>query len=106
MDISLKLKKLAKSFSIDEGSSTKDDLKCSMISSGQEVSFKWFTKPFEPEDPADKDKITPICSKSEDSDCSIPDAQALFNKKDKDAPVVPLAERSEIGVNGYYKHIL
>jgi len=93
VDISLKLKRLPKSVSIDEGSSTEDDIKCSMISSGQEVVFKWFTRP---EEEKNSSIITPICAKSVDSDCSIPSAMALFEKKDKLAPVVPLAERSEI----------
>lgn len=93
VDISLKLKKLPKSISIDEGSSTMEDLKCIMISSGQEVDFKWYSRP---EGEEDKSKMTPICSKTADSDCSTPDAQALFDKKDKDAPVVPMSERSKI----------
>jgi len=93
VDISVRLKKLPKSISIDEGSSTENDLKCSMISSGQEVVFKWFSRP---EGEEDETKNTLICSKTEDSDCSVPDAQPLFEKKDKNAPVAPLAERSEI----------
>lgn len=93
VDISLKLRKLPKSISIDEGSSTEQDMKCSMISSGQEVVFKWFTRP---EAETNKDLMTPLCSKTSVSDCNIPDPMALFDKKDKLAPVVPLAERSEI----------
>merc|ERR1719158_2826755 len=93
LDISLKLKKLPKSISIDEGSSTEQDMKCSMISSGQEVVFKWFTRP---EAETNKDLMTPLCSKTVDSDCNIPDPMALFEKKDKLAPVASLAERSAI----------
>jgi len=89
--ISFKLKKMAKSISIDEGSSTKDDLMCSLHSSGQEVVFKWFSMPEE-----GSEERTLICSKSSDTDCSTIVAEALFDKRDKDAPVTPLAERSEI----------
>lgn len=94
--ISFKLKKMAKSISIDEGSSTEDDLKCSLHSSGQEVVFKWFSKP--EEESEDKSERTLICSKSSDTDCSQSNivAEALFDKRDKDAPVTPLSERSEI----------
>jgi len=93
IDISLKLRKLPKSISIDEGSSTEQDMKCSMISSGQEVVFKWFTRP---EAETNKDLMTPLCSKTVDSDCNIADPMALFEKKDKLAPVASLAERSAI----------
>jgi len=93
IDISLKLRKLPKSISIDEGSSTEQDMKCSMISSGQEVVFKWFTRP---EAETNKDLMTPLCSKTVDSDCTIPEPMPLFEKKDKLAPVASLAERSAI----------
>jgi len=93
VDMSIRLKQMPKSISIDEGSSTVDDLKCSVMSAGQEVDFKWFSRP---EAETDLTIMNPICSKSADSDCSVPDAQALFEKKDKDAPVVPLTERSKI----------
>jgi len=95
LDISFKLKKMAPSISIDEGSSTEEDLKCSLHSSGQEVVFKWFSKP-ETEDSGEKNERTLICAKSSDSDCSTPIAEELFDKRDKNAPVAPLAERSEI----------
>jgi len=93
LDISFRLKKMAPSISIDEGSSTEEDLKCSLHSSGQEVVFKWFSKP-ETENSGEKNERTLICAKS--SDCSTPIAEELFEKRDKDAPVAPLAERSEI----------
>jgi hypothetical protein len=94
--ISFKLKKMAKSISIDEGASTDDDLKCSLHSSGQEVLFKWYSK-LEDDSDAESPR-TLICSKSSDADCSQAHivAEALFDKRDKDAPVTPLAERSEI----------
>eukprot|EP00092_Neocalanus_flemingeri_P078701 GFUD01097943.1.p1 GENE.GFUD01097943.1~~GFUD01097943.1.p1 ORF type:complete len:304 (+),score=80.61 GFUD01097943.1:49-960(+) len=90
LDISFKLKRMPLSVSIDEGSST--ELKCSLHSSGLEVVFKWFSKPeFESEEGSER---TLICSKP---DCSTDIvAEALFDKRDKDAPVTPLAERSEI----------
>jgi len=91
--ISFKLKKMAKSISIDEGSSTENDLKCSLHSSGQDVVFKWFSRAEE-----EDSERTLICSKSSDTDCSQNNivAEALFDKRDKDAPVIPLSERSEI----------
>jgi len=91
--ISFKLKKMPKSFSIDEGSSTENDLKCSLHSSGQEVVFKWFSRAEE-----EDSERTLICSKSSETDCSQHNivAEALFDKRDKDAPVIPLSERSEI----------
>jgi len=93
VDISFKLKKMAKSISIDEGSST--ELKCSLHSSGQEVIFKWFSKP--EYDSEEESERTLICSKSSDTDCSTGIvAEALFDKRDKDAKVTPIAERSEI----------
>jgi hypothetical protein len=87
LDISVKLKMLPASVSVDEGSSTDParDLRCVMHSKDLEVDFKWFTRPEGRE--ADEAEMAPFCTKTEDSDCSTPDAQALFDNKDKDAPV-------------------
>lgn len=91
VDITLKLKKGKKSESTDQGSSTGDKLKCSVLGGGQEVVFQWFTRG---EDEA-VDKNVAVCIKSEDKDCSAPQAQALFESKEA-KPAKPLSERAEL----------
>jgi len=93
VDITLRLKKVPKSKSIDQGSSTGDDLKCSVLGAGQDVVFKWFSRAEEERD--DKTKNVPICIKSEDADCNVPQAEALFESKEA-KPAKPLSERVEI----------
>jgi len=93
LGLSFRLKSLPKSISIDEGSSTEEDLKCSLHSAGQSVKFKWFSRP--ENDP--EGARTPVCIKTSETDCSQPmEAEALLDKKVKDA--TPLAERAEIEV--------
>lgn len=98
LDISVNLKELPPSVSIDEGGSTDPtrDLRCTMHSKDLEVDFKWFTRPEGKE--ADEAEMAPFCTKTEDSDCSAPDAQALFDQKDRTVPVEPLAERAEVRI--------
>jgi len=95
VSITFKLRKMPKSISIDEGSPA--EINCSLHSSGQEVIFKWFSKP----EYGESSKLDPICSDSANSACSFMsetniDAQALFDKRDKSAPPTPFSERSEI----------
>jgi len=94
VDISVRLRKLPKSISIDQGSDLRDELECTLTSAGQEVVFRWFTKPEgNPDDSAQK----PLCVKTDgESDCNLPVSEALFDSRDKDVPATPLSERAEI----------
>jgi len=92
VDTTLKLKKLPKSISIDQGSSTNDDLKCSVAGSGSyDVVFTWYSRGEE----ESADKNTVICIKSENSDCNVPQAEAIFDSKEG-KPAKPLKERATI----------
>jgi len=94
VDITLRLKKMEKSKSVDQGaSSTGDKLKCSVLGGGQEVMFQWFSRAEEDKD--NPEKKIPVCIKSENADCSGPQAEALFESKEV-KPAKPLSERAEI----------
>jgi hypothetical protein len=97
LDISVRLKEFPPSFSIDEGSSTdpEKNLKCEVFTADQEIEFKWFSRPEDAEDDC-KDCEEEVCAQTDDNDCSIPVAQPLFEKKDSNAPVVPLPSRTTI----------
>jgi hypothetical protein len=97
LEISVRLKQFPPSFSIDEGSSTdlEKNLKCEVFTADQEIEFKWFSRPEDAEDDC-KDCEEEVCAQTDDNDCSIPVAQPLFEKKDSNAPVVPLPSRTTI----------
>jgi len=94
VDVSVRLKKIPKSFSIDQGADITDQLTCSLSSLDHEVEFKWFTLP---ENAAPEVLMQPLCIKTEDTDCSVsPSAAALFESRDKSVPAVPLSDRAKI----------
>lgn len=95
LDVSLKLKKLSKSYSVDDGA--KQEITCSLKSTlveGEEVVFQWFVVPEEVEEPLRATK-TQLCSKGA-TGCSNIKAEALFDQRDKSLPVPALENRSEI----------
>jgi len=94
VDVSVRLKKLPKSFSVDQAADIKDELTCTIYSSEHEVDFHWFTLP---EDAASGTQWKPLCIKTEDTDCSAaPSAAALFESRDASVPAVPLSQRATI----------
>jgi len=92
VDISVRLRKFPKSISADQGTDLSGELECALHSAGQEVVFQWFTK--SEENPAEEKKL--LCVKSESSDCSLPQSEALFDSRDKDVPAKPLSDRVEV----------
>jgi len=100
VDISVRLKKLPKSISIDQGANIRDELTCSISSTDHKVDFEWFTFPetvYDPEKFPKENEMKSLCIKSGETDCSeVPSAAALFETRDKSVPAVPLNERAKI----------
>jgi len=94
VDVSVRLKKLPKSFSIDQGADIKQQLTCSTTSADHEVTFAWFTLPENyPPDAIPK----PLCLEEDGSGCSLPpESLALFETRDASVPAVPLSKRASI----------
>lgn len=91
LDVSVKLRHLPLSISIDEGS--KAVIRCHIDASDQDIRIDWYSRP---EGEEDTTVLNTVCAKTEESDCTVPEAQALFEATDKSIPAVPLASRTSI----------
>lgn len=95
VDVSFRLKKMPLSVSVDQGSSTQDDIKCTIVGE-TDVIFRWF---IQPEDSEDSSARTAVCG-IEGAHCQEgeagPSSAGLLGGSSTVAPPTPLNKRAKV----------